>query len=224
MKNYFLSTAFALLTIGSFYSCKEAKEETKTTEAKEVMVTPETFNTFKLDTEASSIHWKGFKPTGTHEGTISFSKGKLSVSENTVSAAKVAIDMKSINVTDLEAGDGKEDLEAHLKGTVKGEEDHFFNVEKFPIGKFEATNFTTTDGKTILSGNLTLKDITHNIEVPVSFKTDGQTIKITSETFSIDRTKWNVNYASKSVFEDLGEKFINDEIELTFTLIAHINK
>ena len=46
-------------------------------------------------------------------------------------------------------------------------------------------------------------------------------VKITSETFAIDRTKWDVNYGSKSVFDNLGDKFINDDIELTVTVVAN---
>ena len=38
---------------------------------------------------------------------------------------------------------------------------------------------------------------------------------IKSEPFMINRTEWNVNYASKSVFDDLKDKFVEDNIELT---------
>ena len=34
--------------------------------------------------------------------------------------------MNSITVTDLKEGDGKEDLEAHLKGMKEDNADHFF--------------------------------------------------------------------------------------------------
>ena len=27
-------------------------------------------NKFKVDTENSAVHWKGYKPTGSHNGTI----------------------------------------------------------------------------------------------------------------------------------------------------------
>ncbi len=35
-----------------------------------------------------------------------------------------------------------------------------------------------------------------------------------------NRTHWNVNYASKSIFDDLKDKFVNDEIELVVKLKA----
>ncbi len=43
---------------------------------------------------------------------------------------------------------------------------------------------------------------------------------IESEPFTIDRTKWNVNYGSKSIFDDLGDKFINDDSELKISIKA----
>ena len=120
-----------------------------------------------------------------------------------------------------EAGDGKEDLEAHLKGTVEGKENHFFDVSKFPSAAFEITGTESlAAGKTRLSGNLDIKGQKHNISFPVNITNDGDQMIIESEAFTIDRTKWNVNYGSKSIFEDLGDKFINDDIELKISIKA----
>ena len=72
-----------------------------------------------------------------------------------------------------------------------------------------------------LKGNLTLKDVTKNITIPVeSVSLDDATgaYTIKSKTFTINRTDWNVKYGSKSFFTGLGDKFINDEIELSFVL------
>lgn len=51
----------------------------------------------------------------------------------------------------------------------------------------------------MLEGNLTIKDSKNNISFPVTYTLDGNTMSIKSEPFTIDRTKWNVNYGSKSV-------------------------
>ena len=107
-------------------------------------------------------------------------------------------------------------------GSTEGKEDHFFNVEKHPEATFEITKLTEKDGKNWLSGNLTLKGTSKNVEIPVTYSMndDQSTLKIESEPFTIDRTDWNVNYGSKSVFDDLKDKFVNDEIEITFMLQA----
>ena len=42
-----------------------------------------------------------------------------------------------------------------------------------------------------------------------------------SEPFTIDRTKWDVNYGSKSVFDNLGDKWVSDDMEITVKLVAN---
>ena len=53
------------------------------------------------------IEWKGFKPTGSHSGTISINEGKLKVNNNIIESGKFAIDMNSIAVTDIPKEDKK---------------------------------------------------------------------------------------------------------------------
>ena len=89
---------------------------------------------------------------------------------------------------------------------------------------FMNMNYTMTmknvDGKTMLSGNLTLKEKKNNVTFPVTVSEDGNSYTITSEMFTIDRSKWDVQYGSKSFFDNLGDKFINDDIELKITVKA----
>lgn len=201
-------------------SCKgEKKNETKATEAEEVVKAPAAAITYKVDTGSSGIEWVGKKPTENHTGTINIAKGKVKTEDGKVQSGSFVIDMTSINVTDLE-GDQKAGLEGHLKGEGEGKEDHFFNVAKFPNASFEITGISEKEGKSIIEGNLTIKGIKKNISFPASTSVDGDTITLTSEVFTINRTEWGVNYGSKSVFENLGDKFILDDIELKVNLKA----
>ena len=114
-------------------------------------------------------------------------------------------------------------LEAHLMGTVEGKEGDFFNVQEYPEATFEVTGFEMKEGKNWLTGNLTLKEKTKSIAIPVNMdiNNDGSEIKITSEPFTIDRTDWDVNYGSKSVFDNLvGDNVISDDIELQLMVKA----
>ena len=43
--------------------------------------------------------------------------------------------------------------------------------------------------------------------------TDNE-VSIASQPFKINRVDFGVNYGSKSVFDDLKDKFINDDVEL----------
>jgi len=214
--NLFMIAGITMATLG----CKNENKEANTEDAQDVAVANTEAFEFTVDTTASVIEWKGEKPTGSHTGTIKLSEGVFKANDSLVESGTFVVDMKSLEVTDLE-GEDKQKLESHLMGTVEGKEGDFFNVGKFPNTTFEVTGISQKDGKTMLQGNLTMTDKTNNVEFPVSISMNGDTLELTSEPFMIDRTKWGVNYGSKSVFDTLGDKFINDEIELSINLIAH---
>lgn len=216
-----LHIALSLMVVLSIVGCKDKAEKANTSDAEAAAMSESTSEKYTVNVSESTIEWKGFKPTGTHNGTINLENGVLKTDDGKLQSGTFLIDMTSINVTDLEASDGKEDLEAHLKGTVEGKENHFFDVSKFPSAAFEITGTESlAAGKTRLSGNLDIKGQKHNISFPVNITNDGDQMIIESEAFTIDRTKWNVNYGSKSIFEDLGDKFINDDIELKISIKA----
>lgn len=219
MKKLFLNIAFGALLVFGATSCKNTNEA-DVTDAQEVTEAAPVAIEFTVDTALSQINWKGAKPLGTHNGTIAIAKGVLYASGDAIQSGEFVIDMNTITSLDLE-GDMKTNLENHLKGTVEGKEGDFFNVNQYPTSKFELTGVNTVDGKMMVSGNLTIKDKTQNISFPASVSTDGNMIKLSSETFTIDRTQWGVNYGSKTIFDNLGDKFINDEIELTVSLVAN---
>ncbi|QNJ96766.1 YceI family protein [Constantimarinum furrinae] len=218
MKRSFLTLALIAFVFAGFTSCKEKNSDTLG-EAEEVVEASDAAVTYTVNTEKSVINWKGEKPTATHTGTIKLSSGELSAVNRDIEAGKFTIDMNSITDTDLE-GKAKANLEAHLKGTVEGKEGDFFNVPKYPESTFELTGVSGENGKITVSGNLTIKDQTHNIEFPATVSFPGDEIFLKSAPFTIDRTKWGVNFGSKSIFDNLGDKFINDEVELVVELHA----
>ncbi|RMA57905.1 YceI family protein [Ulvibacter antarcticus] len=208
----------AFISLG-VVSCKDSKDKTNeaTIEAAEAS---NTATDYTVNTTNSVISWEGNKPTGSHVGNIRLSAGSISINKNEIEAGNFTIDMNSIVDKDLE-GEDKANLEAHLKGTVAGKEGDFFDVNTYPTATFEITNSTTSaPGKTTIKGNLTIKDKTNPIEFPATITLTEGKLLIKSETFSIDRTKWGVNYGSKSIFDNLGDKFISDEMKLTVELHA----
>lgn len=172
-----------------------------------------------VDATASALSWKGFKPGGEHYGKLPISAGQLDIKDDVLHGGYVTIKMDGIIVEDLKAEEGGDKLKAHLEG------EDFFDVAKYPEAKFELTDVPAEGLKIAdikeLKGNLTLKDVTKNITIPVaSIQRDAATGKysFTSQNFRINRADWNVKYGSKSFFTGLGDKFINDEIELSFVL------
>lgn len=215
MRKRIFSTFTIVAMALALVACKDKAKEAETTAAEQAATAEASAVKFKADKAVSTIEWKGFKPTGTHNGTIALENGVFKVNDGKIESGTFLIDMNSLVVTDIPADDednGK--LAGHLKSG------DFFHVEAHPTAAFEVTGFETVDGKTMLSGNLTLKEKKNNISIPVTVSEDGDTFTITSETFTIDRTKWDVRYGSKTFFDNLGDRFINDDIELKITVKA----
>jgi len=213
------SVVLMIILAASVFSCKEKSSDT----AGEVAVA--NGQKYDVDPGMGKIMWEASKPTGKHNGTINTSEGQIFFTNGKITSGNFIIDMTSIAVLDLE-GDEKASLEAHLKGTESESAQDFFNTTKFPTGKFEITSVldTTLENgvNTLVKGNLTLLDITKEISIPVTVSNFDSTIAIVSPGFSINRTEWGINYKSKNIFKEIGDKFINDEINLTLKLEAKI--
>ncbi len=161
----------------------------------------------KVKIEDSEIGWKAYKVTGSHEGTIKLSEGVLIFEDDKLTGGNFTMDMTTINVTDLEAGSGKEKLEGHLNS------DDFFGTENYKTATFKITNVAGTSGKYSVTGDLTIKG-----------KTESKTFDMmvddsaASATIKIDRTKFGIRYGSASFFDDLKDKAIYDEFDLNVNL------
>lgn len=213
-----LNLTLVLLVSMAFFACKEKVVEST---ASEVAANADGVK-YTTNAEIAKIMWEGSKPKGKHQGDIKVSSGDLFVNNGAVTAGSFILDMNSINVTDLE-GEDKANLEAHLKGTETKGADDFFNVTKFPTGKFEITSVEATtenDVNFIVKGNLTLKDITNEISIPANISVSESSIVIVSKQFTINRTEWGINYGSKNIFKELGDKFIDDNISLQIKMEA----
>lgn len=213
-RNFFnLFTVVSLMLVVT--SCKNDSKEAKTTEAENVAEAQSTSTKYMANPSESVIEWTGAKPTGKHNGTINIESGVFTVNNGKIESGSFLIDMNSIVDLDIPAD---KEMNGKLVGHLKSAD--FFDVEKFPNAAFEVTGFEEVDGKVMLSGNLTLKDKKNNVTFPVSLTEEGDNFTISSEVFTIDRSKWDVKYGSKSFFDNLGDKFINDDIELKITLKA----
>ncbi|WP_370478356.1 YceI family protein [Tamlana flava] len=215
MKTKFATLLFITALATVFISCKDKAKEAKTTSAETPETTEEITENYKAKLEASYIDWKGFKPTGEHFGTIELERGSFEVADGKIVGGSFVIDMHSITVKDLPADDKKN---ARLAGHLKSPD--FFDVDTHPSAGFTITGLEEVDGKMMLSGNLSLKDTKNNVTFPVSISHEGEQLVLESETFTIDRSKWNVKHGSKSFFDNLGDKFINDDIELKIMVKA----
>lgn len=148
----------------------------------------------------SELNWVGKMGTvKSHTGTFGIQSGDIILVDSSATG-EVVIDMNDIT-SDSDGVNG------HLKS------DDFFAVETYPTSTFMITGF---DGMN-LDGELTVKDQTHPISIPVSV-TENEGMYALSGSFDFDRSQWDVRYGSTSFFDDLGDKAIDNIVPITFTL------
>lgn len=192
-------------------------EKAMTSDAKEISVRTGDV-TLDADLASSNIEWEGAKPTGRHNGTVNLQSGELMLLDGAIVGGVFTIDMNSIKDIDLTDADDNAKLVNHLKSP------DFFDVEKYPTAVFQITSVEPLSGNVDAShtifGNLTMKDVTKSINFPVMVTMDDESVTATSPAFVIDRTEWNVQYGSKTLFKNLKDKFINDEMSLRINLKA----
>ena len=178
-------------------------------------VVPNLAGSYSISAEDSNVAWKGYKVTGEHTGTIKVKSGDLTFGENgALTGGKIVIDMTSIKVTDLE-GEWAGKLEGHLKSG------DFFGVEKFPTAELVITKVAAkgTPGDYKVTGNLTIKETTKEIRFYAHLDETGGNINATAD-IKIDRSDFDVRYGSGSFFDNLGDKTIYDEFDLSVNLKA----
>ena len=157
-----------------------------------------------IDVENSKIKWIGEELSGkNHYGSLKFKKGNLNLNNGVIISGNFIVDMKTINVEDLQGG-SKQRLEGHLRS------DDFFSVEKFSEAIFETKSpavVNKKEGIQTLNGNLTIKGITHPAKIEID---DNWSAKLV-----FDRSKYDVRFRSGNFFQNLGDKLIYDEIAIS---------
>lgn len=177
------------------------------------IIPPTTFK-FKVDPKASTLNWIGKKVTGQHNGSIAVSSGEIVTEGKTIKQGSFEIDVNSITVADITDKDSNAKLVGHLKS------DDFFATEKFPKAVFVIGSvISKSANECIVKGKLTIKGITNDIEFPATITNDGKQI-VANAKISVDRSKFDIRFRSKSFFENLGDKAVYDEFELDLKLIA----
>jgi polyisoprenoid-binding protein YceI len=178
-------------------------------------IIPPPASKFKVDTKASTLTWLGKKVTGQHTGTIGISSGELIGEGKSIKEGSFEIDVNSLTVTDITDKDSNAKLVGHLKA------DDFFGASKFPKATFVISSISPKSGNDYtVKGKLTIKGKTNDIEFPATITNDGKKVTANAKIV-VDRTKFDIRYGSKTFFENIGDKAISDEFELTLKLVAN---
>ena len=215
MKKFILP---ALLAVALMTSCgSNAVEATDAKEVKEVAIT----GTYNVLGDHNHVDWKAWHLLRTKErsGNVSISEAEVSVNEGVLAGGKFELDLAGLQVTGF--GDdtaSNEKLRVHLTNK------DFFLTDSFPTATFEITSVDTMSGdfNTKISGNLTIKGITKNITFNAMTEITKEAVSISSESFEIDRSNWELTYNTEGAEGVIADYAIMNEI--SFTLHAILTK
>jgi len=159
----------------------------------------------------SSVKWLAKKVTGSHEGVVNISDAHLHFEDDMLTGGNIKINMNSINCTDL-VGEPKEQLEGHLLS------DDFFGTKYYPTAELEIVKAEKISDDTYkIEGIIEIKGVKRDIAFNANIKNG-----IAKADLVIDRSKFNIKYGSGTFFENLGDKMIYDEFNLS-VVIAYEN-
>ena len=162
-------------------------------------------DTLNIDLSNSSVHWKGTKMRGAgkHEGKLQLQSAHFLSENGDIIGGQFVADMTTIGVTDIPEHEPVpiRNLNNHLKS------EDFFGVENHPTSKFTITEIEHLPNDSIsVSGNLTIKGITKNIEFMAV-----NNEKEFSTKFTFDRFEWKIAYEGNWADKTLVDK----DVELT---------
>jgi polyisoprenoid-binding protein YceI len=164
---------------------------------------------YNIENETSYVTWTGREvSTSFHYGTIDLASGQFELSEGLISSGEFVVDMTTIKNQDLPSEFAQDRLETHLKS------DDFFSVEAYPTAKISISQSAIiSEGKWLVSADLTIKNFTHPIEFEMVNSVEGWNASLV-----FDRSLYEVKFRSGTFFEMLGDKMIYDDIELEINL------
>jgi len=165
---YFLSAATVVVAM-AMASCGGAEESTAPV-------------TYKLDTDATSLKWKGDYADGTHshDGKVNVTEGTVSYEGDVFKSGSFKVDLNTVD-SELDEATGEAGLLGHLASP------DFFNAAKFPLVDVTLTALTETEA------TATVKVGGKNLETTFPVKTKRTNDKLTIKgKFDLDFTSLNL--------------------------------
>jgi len=168
-----------------------------------------------VDPATSRVLWTATKVTGEHSGQVPVQGGVINIGGGRMVGAVITLDMANLTCIDVEDEGSNAKLVRHLKGA------DFFDVENHGTAHFVSTSVEPIAGAKPgqmnyrVNGDLTIKGVT----VPNTFDCLFYMKDATGHaaaTVVFDRTKYGVTYGSGTIFTDLADKAISDDVTVTF--------
>lgn len=206
-KIYFAAIAFAAI---SLTSCGGAEVETPT----EVAVAEEV--TYNVDTEATTLEWRGSKMKDgvedhAHKGTVAVSEGMIVKKGDDFIKGEFTVDLTSIQVTDLFVGvDGETDPNQinNLLGHLSTAD--FFNLEMYKTAKILVNSMSNEN----MNVTLSVLGQEKTLDVPVTTSANGDKM-MTEGKFSVDMNGILPSVASE------GPEYVSSLVEFDLNLVMN---
>ncbi len=165
-------------------------------------------DTLKINPEKSRIEWVATEMRGAKRrtGIISFKDGLFLYQNGKIIGGKFTVDMETMDLTDVPLHEkiARRNLLNHLKS------DDFFNVTHYPLSTLELTSVHQTKNDSLkISGNLTIREVTKNIEF-FAHQSGGNFKTI----FTFNRLDWNIAYEGSWADKTLVDKEVELNIEI----------
>lgn len=162
-----------------------------------------------LDTDLSTLKWSAERIIGnSHTGNVGVTSGELYKKDGMYVGGDFVIDMTTIT----ESNDNQRFL-----GHIASED--FFDVANYPEASIVLTSITVVEGNTYeIVADLTILGQTHEVRFSATLA-DAKGQVLVNSSFGIDRTKWGITYDSGTLFQQLGDKAIKDEIPFELNLV-----
>jgi polyisoprenoid-binding protein YceI len=160
---------------------------------------------YAFSNDGSTLEFTGAKVSAKHEGAFKAFRGTINVvgGDATKSTVNVEIDIASLTIDSAK-------LAGHLKSP------DFFDVEKFPKGKFVSTAIKAggENGAThTVSGNLELHGVSKGITFPAKIKIEAEQVDVNAE-FAINRKDFAI------VYPGMPDDLIKDDVLIKLALHA----
>jgi hypothetical protein len=167
-------------------------------------------DTLVINLKKSKIKWVATEMRGAKRrtGIISFKEGFCLHKNGKTVGGKFIVDMETMDVTDVPLHEkiARKNLLNHLKSN------DFFNVINYPYSTLELTSIHHIKNDSLkVSGNLTIREVTKNIEFFALQKGDNFVT-----TFTFNRLDWNIAYEGSWADKTLVDK----EVELTIEIMV----
>lgn len=217
----FMKNILALLLIaGLTWACNNEKRPTAETGDAAAMPDAAAVagtDTYTIDATASTLLWEGYEGLSlgqsAHNGSLRLASGTVNAQGNLPVAGKFVIDITSLKVEDIPAGDtGNAKLTRHLLNA------DFFDVAKYPQAVFEITQSQVITADSInITGNLTLRGTTKSVTFPAKTSTANGVFSAVTPKFYINRKDWGMFYRSE---DSLGDDLIRPEMGIMLAIVA----